>query len=162
MTTDAKPAKAPLRIGAMTTAAIIEDMARGDQSPLQIAQRHGITLAQLTSWASRQTTAKQLGQVRRLADERAALVVSSARVAAAHALRGLALDAEHPETARRACIDLLKLDSRPVEHEAKAPEPRADITAESRDAIRALLEHMESRAEDAPAGDAREDTGSDA
>ncbi len=162
MSTPDAPAAKSSRRTAQAAAAIIEDMARGDQSPLQIAQRHGMSLAQLIRWASTPTTAQQLARVRRLADERAALAVSSARVAAAHALRELALDTEHPETARRACVDLLKLDTRPVDHEAPASEAPPDISAESRDAIRALLEHLESHADSAPSPDIQHHTESDA
>lgn len=161
---NAGPTKArSSRAGARESAAIIDELARGDHSPAQIAQRHGMTLDQLTRWAARPTTARRLANVRRLADERAALAVSAARVAAAHALRELALSAENPETARRACVDLLKLDTNPTSaHENNPPETSPDIAAESRDAIRALLEHLEARADNDARAEAAPDAGADA
>ncbi|MCA9306752.1 MAG: hypothetical protein R3B46_14415 [Phycisphaerales bacterium] len=136
---------APSRLPVRETEALLEDLARGDQSPGQIAKRHNMTVAQLTRWATSPSAAERIENARRLANERAALAVAVARVAAASALHRWALNTEHPETARRACVDLLKLDQHPPADEpAPQPEP-ADLSAESREAIRAALEHIESR-----------------
>lgn len=127
--------------------ALLEDLARADDPPHEIARRHGLSPAELTRWAATPEAARLIDETRRLADDRAAMAVSRARVAAAHALHRLALDAEHPETARKACVDLLKLEPR-----APAPDGGAEEDdepdASGRDAVRSLLERLESRIAD--------------
>lgn len=93
--------------------ALLADLATGDDAPEAVAERHGMTLRDLAHWATRAPTIEFMRRVRRLTEERASLAIGRARLGAAHALRRLAEDAEHPETARKACVDLLKLDPAP-------------------------------------------------
>ncbi|HBS29975.1 MAG TPA: hypothetical protein DEB06_11145 [Phycisphaerales bacterium] len=94
-----------------------------------------------------------------LADGRARLVVSRARADAAGALLALALDREDKELARKACVDLLKLDP------GEAPAPPAfgpggpggpggapDSAAMDAGAVRSLLEKLGARSEPVSGG----------
>lgn len=81
----------------------------------ELAERHALTLRQLTDLAQRPDAADLLSRTRRLADERADLIISRARTGAAHRLLGLAHDDDNKETARKACVDLLRM-RRPEDH----------------------------------------------
>ncbi len=85
----------------------------------ELAERHALTLRQLTDLAQRPDAADLLTRTRRLADERADLIISRARTGAAHRLLGLAHDDDNKETARKACVDLLRM-RRPEDHPGTA------------------------------------------
>jgi hypothetical protein len=110
---------------------MLEDLLSRTLDLAPIAARHDLDVESLGSWAARPEIAAALERVRRLADQRADLIVSRARTGAAHALLSLATTGEG-ETARRACVDLLKLGGPGAalsEREGEAVDPREDIEA---------------------------------
>ena len=109
----------------------------------------GMTRDAMARWAERPTNASMLDRLEALARRRTALIVASARAEAAKALLALAVDVEGAaETARKACVDLLKLDpsvgAAPASAHAHPPAHRnaGDASSEAPDAIRAALERL--------------------
>lgn len=74
-----------------------------------LARTHGLTLRDLLAWAERPDVLALRRSMREVADDRADLIVSRARTLAAHRLTALASGAANDETARKACVDLLRL-----------------------------------------------------
>ena len=74
-----------------------------------IAARMNLSIEVFAQWAARSDIAALLLQLRRLTDQRAELIVSRARIAAAQALLRIAITPDGKETARKACVDLLNM-----------------------------------------------------
>lgn len=164
---------APTPSSAAPPKKLLDDLL-GDNLDLRpIAQRHGLTLAQLARWAERPNVARAMRRLRQLSDARANLIVSRNRVGAAHQLLKLAMGEETGvsssagETARKACVDLLKLGNNALIERPVAAEPVATSTigvsqqpsTEELDAVRALLEALGSAAsQDHSSDDAQPET----
>ena len=115
----------------------------------RVARAHDLPLRDVALWASTGAGAEAVSALRDLARARAALAVSRARADAARALARLARGAD--ETARKACVDLLRL---PDADPARAPAvttPDDDLSAEE---ARAWLDALETlgAAPTSPAG----------
>lgn len=93
-----------------------------------LAKEQGLTLRALLAWAERRDVADLRRSMRELADDRADLIVSRARTAAAHRLEHLTSQAKSEETARKACVDLLRL--RPAASPVSTPDPADDPAPE--------------------------------
>jgi hypothetical protein len=87
-----------------------------------LARAHGLSLRALIAWAERRDIASLRRSMRELADDRADLIVSRARTAAAHKLKSFVESAKADETTRKACVDLLRLRSA---QSAAIPEPNS-------------------------------------
>jgi len=110
----------------------------------RVARSHGLSMRELAHWASTGAGAEAISALRALARARAALAVSRARADAARALARLARGAD--DTARKACVDLLRLPDAEPAADRRADE---DLTA---DEARAWLDALETLGADAPAG----------
>jgi hypothetical protein len=121
-------------------ASIIEDLCLDGRTLLEVAERRGMDLAGLTRWAGQPHVRELLQALRALSDARTTLVSARARTDAAHALRRLALDGETKETARKACVDLLRLAPDAI----APPTDTSDHSPPhgSHDAVRTLLERL--------------------
>lgn len=119
--------------------AIVEDLSVGEHGLAEIAARHSMNVASLARWAARPRNVLLLEQARDLSVLRATLVAARARTDAALSLRRVALDRDNPETARKACVDLLRLCAQP--DEIRAPNPDFP-SAEDENALRGLLEKL--------------------
>jgi len=75
-----------------------------------LAEQLGLSLGELALLGGRADTVRELLGLRRLADVRTQLLLSRYRTHAAARLVGLANQNEDDELARKACVDLLKLD----------------------------------------------------
>ena len=73
-----------------------------------------LSLAEIARWGSTSAGGAAIASLQRLAQARSALAVARAKAEAAQALLELAQDDESKETARKACVDLLKLDDAPL------------------------------------------------
>ena len=76
----------------------------------ELAEQLGLSLEELAMLAGRADTVRELLGLRRLADVRTQLLLSRYRTHAAARLVGLASQDDDDELARKACVDLLKLD----------------------------------------------------
>lgn len=105
----ASPSAPSNAAGSNTDADILRELFSNSLELEPLAHCLGIGVRDLANWADRPDTAALLTGVRRLSDERAELIVSRARTGAAHRLLELAQADDNPETARKACVDLLRL-----------------------------------------------------
>lgn len=132
----ADPARAdPARVESAATAGgsaepteqnLLDALLSPEASLDALARRHTLTLRGLIAWAEQRDIVRLRHAMRRLADDRADLIASRARVIAAHRLADLASDDHeaHKETSRKACVDLLRF-------RCAAPEapPREDLAS---------------------------------
>ena len=102
------------------TRKLIQSLAQGEQDLHTLATKHGMSLIEMSRWIDEPRQAKLLDALEQLNDSRTSLLVAAARADAASALRRMAT-AESNELARKACVDLLKLQ--------RDPAPRADAVA---------------------------------
>jgi hypothetical protein len=116
---------------------------------VRAAKQCGVSLHEAAVWSGTREGGGAIASLRRLAQSRAALAVSRARVDAARALVKLARDLDSKETARKACVDLLRLDEAAA-GESPVTMDEAPISAEERQAWLAALEHLGSPTPDPP------------
>lgn len=111
---------------------VLNDLWREDLSLAEIAERHDVSLATLARWAAKDRNVRMMERLRDLVALRAGLLAARARAEASESLWKLASDRSNPETARKACVDLLKLepDATPASSQAVSPE-RREATDES-------------------------------
>lgn len=119
--------------------AIVEDLSVGECGLADIAAQHHMNVATLARWSARPQNLQLLQQTRELCLLRAALVAARARTEAALSLRRVALDHENTETARKACVDLLRLCAEP--HEIRPPKVGFEPTNDD-SLLRSLLEML--------------------
>ena len=99
-----------------------------------------LSLAEIAHWGSTSAGGAAIASLQRLAQVRSALAVARAKAEAAQALLELAQDEESKETARKACVDLLKLEDAPV---IAADSSESDaLTGEEQRAWLAALERI--------------------
>jgi hypothetical protein len=90
----------------------------------EICAAQDVSLEELAKWASLVTTQSRLQALRRLADTRTQFLLSRYRAHAAARLIELTGGEESAETARKACVDLLRLNV------TEAEGPDAETTEE--------------------------------
>jgi len=109
------------------------------------ARACGVSLSQAAAWSASPAGQNAISSLRQLARARSSLVLLKARADAARALVKLARDQNAKETARKACVDLLRLD------DSVSPSPPADAPAPIDDADqRAWLDALERLGQPAP------------
>ena len=111
---------------------LLADLTRAALTPAGLAARHNLSLRELAAWFAEPDTRAALNAVCALADAQASLVISRARARAARRLLRIAANPESPETARKACVDLLNLPT-------GAPQRDDEFSANPHDAVRAVL-----------------------
>lgn len=77
---------------------------------MQIAQKLGVSMADLADWIADPRNVRIVQGYVRLADLRAQILVSTYRAAATIRLINIAGDTESPELSRRASVDLLRAE----------------------------------------------------
>lgn len=99
---------------------LISDIVAALHNPIELCQSHGLSLDDLASWISDPTNRQTLGGICVLSDLQAQVLLSRYRLHAAGRLIKLAT-ADSPDVsrdvARRACVDLLKMDLKRADFE---------------------------------------------
>ncbi len=105
-----------------TREALLDDLAYARGDLLEIAARHGMTLDALSAWIAEPSNRRCLARLCELADTQTQLLMSRYRVLAASRLIRMATQPGEvsDETARKACVDLLKLEIKRAAGEATA------------------------------------------
>jgi hypothetical protein len=136
----------PSRIGTKRRASLIEDIFNSEHDLVSLAAAHELSPDKLAAWANNLTNQRCLTGLCLLADLQTQVLLSRYRLLAAGRLIKLATQDDQDTTAdvaRRACVDLLKLDLKRTEPAARgeAPAPTADERSadEGRAALRDLL-----------------------
>lgn len=88
---------------------LMRSLAAGESDLYQIAAAHKMSLLEMAKWARRPRVMDVLAMLQRFSEQRASLMLADARAQAVESLRRMATADAPKETARRACIDLLKL-----------------------------------------------------
>ena len=88
---------------------------QADRDLRELAEAMNLSLKQLAALAADEQVARTLGGLRELAEMQSRLIVSRCRVTAAARLVELAGQTDDGELARKASVDLLKLDPLPAE-----------------------------------------------
>lgn len=110
------------RITTRQQSELIADIIAAEADWTGIAERHGLTPEELSAWARREANRETLRGLCVLADLQAQVLMSRCRLLAATRLLSLATGGEEgaaPEVARKACVDLLRLDMRSPEAAAE-------------------------------------------
>ncbi|MFG0253194.1 MAG: hypothetical protein ACF8NJ_10005 [Phycisphaerales bacterium JB038] len=89
---------------------LLRQVLRGEHDLEELCDGQGLTLEQLAGWAEQARTRGTLAALRRLADLRTQLMISRYRAHAAARLIELTGGEESLETARKACVDLLRVN----------------------------------------------------
>jgi len=89
---------------------LIEDILTARHDVLELARAHDMTPAALADWASDLGNQRLLRGLCELADLQTQVLLSRYRLVAASRLIRLATQEGEGESARRACVDLLKVD----------------------------------------------------
>lgn len=123
---------------------VVEDLCRDELGLAEVASRHGMTLMQLARWAGRTGNVWLLEALAELTARRSMLLAARARADAALALRRLAVDRKNPETARKACVDLLRMevDASRVVRAASAEGGEREAGESDEAALLGLLERL--------------------
>ena len=122
---------------------VYDSLRDGVEDLAELGERHGMSPQDLARWAARPRAAAAIQEQRWFAQQRAQLIIANGKAEAARALVNLARSAEHPETARKACIDLLRMEdviaggAEPSDTNERAV--RTDISAGD---VRKALEEM--------------------
>ncbi|MFP4144831.1 MAG: hypothetical protein ACLFV3_06770 [Phycisphaeraceae bacterium] len=105
------------RIGAKRRAKLIQDIFSAQHDVVALAQAHGLSPDDLATWAGDERNQNCLVGLCVLADLQTQLLLSRYRLLAAERLIRLATDEEagSGDVARKACVDLLKLDLKRAE-----------------------------------------------
>ncbi|MFG0258406.1 MAG: hypothetical protein ACF8GE_10935 [Phycisphaerales bacterium JB043] len=97
------------RVAPQNVEDLLVDLARASSTPSALARKHNMALQELAHWSSSSCALPALHALKTLADAQAGLIISRTRAQAAKRLLRIANDRENPETARKACIDLLNV-----------------------------------------------------
>ena len=114
------------KIGTKRRALLIHDIFNAQHDVVALAKAHGLSPHELAAWAGDPQTQRCLHGLCVLADLQTQLLLSRYRLLAASRLIRLATqeDEAGQDVARKACVDLLKLDlKRTMFDEADAKEP---------------------------------------
>lgn len=93
--------------------ALLHDIFNAEHDVVALAEKHGLKPADLAAWAGERTTQARLAGLCALADYQTQLLLSRYRLLAANRLIRLATQEDEgtsSDVARRACVDLLKLE----------------------------------------------------
>ncbi|HYE01769.1 MAG TPA: hypothetical protein VD963_00900 [Phycisphaerales bacterium] len=99
----------PGRVAEAVGRRLVAELAAGVTDLAEAARRAGASALELAWWCAGTEAEGVLRELVRAGEQRSALLVAHARAEAAGRLMELARSEEHPETARKACVDLLKL-----------------------------------------------------
>ncbi|MBC7771237.1 MAG: hypothetical protein H7210_01955 [Pyrinomonadaceae bacterium] len=91
------------------TRQLIESLAKGASDLCALANQQGMSHIDMARWIERPRHAEFLRLLENLQNRRMSLLLAAARADAAQSLREMAVSADVKETARKACVDLLKL-----------------------------------------------------
>jgi len=112
----------PRSIGRMRRAALIRDILEAKHDLASLAQAHRLKPDELAAWVDDPQNQRVLNGLCKLADVQTQVLLSRYRMLAATRLIKLATDADltegKPDVARRACVDLLRLDLKRAEVES--------------------------------------------
>lgn len=118
---------------------LIRDIAVADQDMMALGVKYGLNADEIAEWVNDPQTQRALTGLCVLADFQTQLLLSRYRYLAAGRLIQLATDQEAEgasDMARRACVDLLKLDVRPsAASEGEGGEPSRDVLDSLREAL---------------------------
>lgn len=106
------------KINAERREQLIQDILAAQQDLVALGERHGLSADDLAGWVAEPETQKTLGGLCLLADLQTQILLSRYRLVAAGRLIRLAAEdgsSDSREVARRACVDLLKLDLKRVD-----------------------------------------------
>ena len=92
--------------------ALLDDLFNGCHDLGALAHRHGMALEDLAKWANQPGNLKTLTSLADLADMQTQVLISRARISAVARLIELSNQDDSPELARKASVDLLKIDLR--------------------------------------------------
>ena len=141
---------------------LIRSLAAGETDLHALAREHGMTLIEMAKWIRLPRHVKALALLEELLERRTSLLIADARSNAAAALRRMATADTPKETARRACLDLLKLHGvRDASNRGTAPEDEGDAHSNAAAAeLNRLMNDMNAPAVDeSVAGAAEDDAG---
>jgi hypothetical protein len=93
--------------------ALVRDLLLSERDAIAIGESHNFTLDDLAAWIDHEPNVRLLAALARLGDLQAQLLLSRYRLAAANRLIRLATSEGEGDLARKACVDLLKLDLAP-------------------------------------------------
>ncbi|MEQ9454410.1 MAG: hypothetical protein RLN76_07440 [Phycisphaeraceae bacterium] len=118
-----------VRISERRERAVLADLIRAESDWVGIAEKHRLSTSELAEWAAREPTVRRLSALSTLADLQTQLLLGRCRLMAASRLLTLASADESgsAETARKACVDLLKLDRHPRPPHIKAGRGALDV-----------------------------------
>ncbi len=91
------------------TRQLVESLAAGESDLHALADKQGLSLIDMARWVERPRHAELLRLLENLQNRRMSLLLAAARADAAESLRRMATAESPRETARKACVDLLKL-----------------------------------------------------
>lgn len=117
------------RISPRRDKAIIADLLDARHDLANLAAAHKLTPADLATWASESATRRKLIGLCGLADMQTQLLLSRYRMVAASRLIQLATEDAQGDLARKACVDLLKLDLKPLDAMTDQPDDDANPLA---------------------------------
>ncbi|MGE3106854.1 MAG: hypothetical protein AB7G11_05015 [Phycisphaerales bacterium] len=121
---------------------LIKALAAGEADLYALARECGLTMIEMAAWAAKPRHQETLGRLERLLERRTSLLLADARAEAAAALRRMALAESPKETARRACIDLLKLQPESASRRRGTGAPRAASDTSEADELNKLMREM--------------------
>jgi hypothetical protein len=121
-----------------------------------------MTLEELAEWAAMQRTVRTLASLRDLAEMQSRLIVSRYRVTAAAKLAALAGQSDDAELARKAAVDLLKLEAgEAVRGKNRSTDEESSSEPIDQAAVLAALERLGNDDDSAKSGRADRGTGAD-
>jgi hypothetical protein len=114
---------------------VLSDLLAGPADLRRLARKHRITLEELVRLLASPETSTALRVFTLAGDATAAIAIGRARISAIAALRAISRDTENPESARKACVDLIKTAPAPLAsphhpHPDSAPTGRLDAATE--------------------------------
>ncbi len=105
-------------------AQLLEKVYEAQLAPRELAAACGMTLGEVAAWSARPGSAAALRGLRLLCDMQTQLILSRYRLHAAAKLLEIAQG--EGETARKACVDLLKLELLPAAEAGEDAAPLVD------------------------------------
>ncbi|MFW6060170.1 MAG: hypothetical protein ACODAQ_08305 [Phycisphaeraceae bacterium] len=113
----------PRKIGARRRAALIRDLFNASHDVIALAEMHGLSPDALATWAGEGNNQRCLRGLCTLADLQAQLLLSRYRLHTAARLVRLGTDQDqqvNADVARKACVDVLRMDLKRAEADADA------------------------------------------
>lgn len=121
-------------------AALLRDIFNAEHDVVALAEKHELTPSDLAAWAGERATQARLAGLCALADYQTQLLLSRYRLLAANRLIRLATQEDSgtsDDVARRACVDLLKLEMKRATSDGASTEADAAEATEA-DGVEAL------------------------